>query len=109
MAGEKLGALMLDVQGLELSDEDRDVLCHPQVGGVILGLHGRNFASISQLQDLVEAMRQCHPGLLIAVDQEGGRVQRFKNDFTVLPSMHRIGRVYANSPEEATMLARTCG
>lgn len=104
-----LGVLMLDVQGLELTAEDREVLANPQVGGVILGLFGRNFASIPQLQELVQAIRECNPGLLLAVDQEGGRVQRFKQDFTRLPPMHVFGQLYEHDPAQARAGAEVCG
>jgi len=100
---------MLDVEGLQLNSEDRELLHHPQVGGVILGLHGRNYASIGQLQELVAAIRECNPLLLIAVDQEGGRVQRFRQDFTRLPAMHTFGRLFAEDRQRAVVLARTCG
>ncbi|MEZ5491871.1 MAG: beta-N-acetylhexosaminidase [Gammaproteobacteria bacterium] len=104
-----LGPLMLDVQGLQLSAADRDVLCHPQTGGVILGLYGRNYESLNQLRDLVAGIRECNPQLLIAVDQEGGRVQRFKQDFTRLPSMHTFGELYARDRQQGLSLAETCG
>jgi len=104
-----LGVVMLDVTGLELTGEDREILSHPQVGGVILGLHGRNFVSIDQLQQLTASIRSCNPELLIAVDQEGGRVQRFRECFTRLPPMHRFGQMYAREPQNARQLARTCG
>ena len=106
---EKLGVLMLDVQGLQLSSEDREVLAHPQVGGVILGLFGRNFSSLLQLQELVASIRECNENLLLAVDQEGGRVQRFQQDFTRLPPLHVFGDAYDRDPERAVELARTCG
>jgi len=106
---EKLGVLMLDVQGLQLSSEDREVLVHPQVGGVILGLYGRNYSSLSQLQELVESIRECNENLLLAVDQEGGRVQRFQQDFTRLPPMHVFGEAYDREPEQAVKLASACG
>jgi len=104
-----LGVLMLDVQGLELTADDRELLANPQVGGVILGLFGRNFSSIGQLQELVHAIRECNPGLLLAVDQEGGRVQRFKQEFTRLPPMHVFGRLYESDPARAVELANVCG
>ncbi len=100
---------MLDVTGLQLTAEDREILRHPQVGGVILGLHGRNYASIDQLHDLVAAIRECSPHVLIAVDQEGGRVQRFKQDFTRLPPMHTFGRLYLRDPQQGLALSRVCG
>jgi beta-N-acetylhexosaminidase len=79
---------MLDVQGLRLTEEDRQVLSLPSVGGVIL--FSRNYVSREQLIALVQQMRSCNPDLLIAVDHEGGRVQRFKNGFTRLPAMGAI-------------------
>ena len=72
-----LGPLMADVDGLELTDEDRELLRHPAVGGVIL--FARNYASASQVAALVSDIHQLrHPHLLVAVDQEGGRVQCFR-------------------------------
>jgi len=110
MSGKEfLGVLMLDVAGLELTAQDREVLQHPQVGGVILGLHGRNFASIAQLQDLTAAIKQCNDKLLIGVDQEGGRVQRFKQQFTLLPSMHVFDKLFRQQPEEGMRRAEDCG
>jgi len=104
-----LGVLMLDVQGLELTREDREVLGRPQVGGVILGLHGRNYASITQLQELVASIRECNPNMLLAVDQEGGRVQRFRQDFTRIPPMFVFGELYGKDPARAVNAARQCG
>lgn len=105
----KLGVLMLDIQGLELTEQDREVLAHPQVGGVILGLHGRNYASLTQLQELVASIRACNKNLLLAVDQEGGRVQRFRQEFTTLPPLHVFGKLHEQSQEQAVSLAHTCG
>ncbi len=82
---------MLDVKGQSLDDDDIQRLQHPAVGGVIL--FARNFASRSQVIALIteiKALRQ--PALLVAVDQEGGRVQRFKEGFTVLPAMAKFGQ-----------------
>ncbi|MBL4821700.1 MAG: beta-N-acetylhexosaminidase [Gammaproteobacteria bacterium] len=100
---------MLDVPGLQLDAQDRDMLARPSVGGVILGLYSRNYASINQLQDLTSAIRQCNPNLLIAVDQEGGRVQRFRQDFTPLPPMHYFGKLYQTNVAESLSLTETCG
>ena len=103
-----LGPLMVDVEGLELTAEDRQLLLNPVVGGVIL--FSRNFHSLDQLESLVEQIHQIRtPPILIAVDQEGGRVQRFKDGFTILPAMRRFGEIYDNNPELAIHLAKDCG
>jgi beta-glucosidase-like glycosyl hydrolase len=81
-----LGPVMLDVAGTQLTAEDRKRLLHPLVGGVIL--FSRNFESCQQLQQLnseIHALRS--PALIIAVDHEGGRVQRFRDGFTRLPTV----------------------
>ncbi|MEX0903894.1 MAG: beta-N-acetylhexosaminidase [Pseudohongiellaceae bacterium] len=102
------GVLMLDVAGLSLQPEELDQLRRPSVGGVIL--FSRNFASRSQLRELVGEIRSCNDRLLIAVDQEGGRVQRFRSEeFTTLPAMHHFGRLYGNDRQAALDLATRCG
>ena len=103
-----LGPVMLDIEGLLLTPADRDLLAEPAVGGVIL--FSRNFASPSQLADLVASIRALRsPPLLLAVDQEGGRVQRFREGFSAIPPMRRIGHEYDRDPELALELARTAG
>jgi beta-N-acetylhexosaminidase len=92
-----LGPLMIDVQGTSLSEEDRELMQHPLVGAVIL--FTRNFESIEQLERLVADIRAARtPPLLVTVDHEGGRVQRFRKDFTLLPPMRTIGRQYDLDP-----------
>jgi len=94
-----LGPLFIDIEGVELTAEDREILQHPMVGGVIY--FSRNFESREQIIHLtssIKALRQ--PELLIAVDQEGGRVQRFRRDFTVLPSANTIGAAFNEHPED---------
>ena len=102
-----IGALMLDIAGTELTQEDIELLSAPQVGGVIL--FARNIHSPAQVRDLTDHMRQVRPDILIAVDQEGGRVQRLKQGFTLLPAMGRFGELYQTEPERALKLAEECG
>jgi len=103
-----LGPLMIDVQGKTLTEEDRELMAHPLVGAVIL--FTRNFESIEQLERLVADIRAVRsPPLLVTVDHEGGRVQRFRKGFTVLPPMRMIGREYDLDPAAGKLLARQCG
>lgn len=88
-----LGPLMVDIDGVALTSEDREVLSHPLVGGVIL--FTRNFESIEQLDALVRELHALRsPRLLVAVDHEGGRVQRFRRGFTALPPAAAYGRLF---------------
>ncbi|MCL6235368.1 beta-N-acetylhexosaminidase [Acinetobacter sp. ANC 5579] len=102
-----IGALMLDIAGTELTQEDIELLQAPQVGGMIL--FGRNIESPEQVRALTDHMRQIRPDILIAVDQEGGRVQRLKQGFTLLPAMGKFGELYLTEPEKAVELAEQCG
>jgi len=102
-----IGALMLDIAGTTLTQEDIELLSAPQVGGVIL--FGRNIESPAQVRALTDHMRQVRPDILIAVDQEGGRVQRLRQGFTLLPAMGRFGELYSNDPQRALELTEKCG
>ncbi len=103
-----LGPVMTDVAGLKLTADDVLRLQHPLTGGVIL--FARNFESPEQLKALtssIHAVRE--PALPIAVDHEGGRVQRFRKGFTDIPPMRLLGRHWDTSPEAATVLAENVG
>ena len=103
-----LGPIMCDIAGTELTIDDKRRLQHPMIGGVIL--FARNYSSLQQLADLtteIHALRT--PSLLVAVDHEGGRVQRFKNNFTRLPAMRELGKIWDEHPIRAHRLAQLTG
>ena len=103
-----LGPVMLDVVGIELTASDIKRLQHPLVGGVIL--FARNFVDNKQLVALtasIHAVRQ--PPLLIAVDHEGGRVQRFRDGFTKIPPMREFGKIWDTDRKKAKELAVQAG
>jgi beta-N-acetylhexosaminidase len=101
-----LGPVMLDIEGCDLTDEDRRRLRHPQTGGVIL--FSRNYRDPQQLAGLCREIHELRdPRLLIAVDHEGGRVQRFRDGFQAIPAMGHLGDLYDDEPQQALRLAET--
>ena len=107
-APSSLGLVMLDVEGKSLTGEDQQRLLHPATGGVIL--FSRNYDSPRQIAELtaeIHALRD--PPLLIAVDHEGGRVQRFREGFTRLPPMRALGDIWDQHPQRARHMAHAAG
>ncbi len=103
-----LGPLMVDLCADTVSAQERDLLLSPQVGGVIL--FSRNFSSIERLIALIEEIHDIrHPRLLVAIDQEGGRVQRLREGFTQLPAVRLLGEIYNDEPKRASELATITG
>ena len=108
MSAKLPGPLMIDIAGTELTDLDRERLCHPLVGGIILFTRNyRDRAQLTALCDEIHAL--CEPRLLIAVDHEGGRVQRFREGFTRLPPMRALGQLHDQDPGAALDAARAAG
>ena len=103
-----MGPLMIDVEGLTLTDEDVTRITHPMVGGLIL--FARNYKDAAQLKTLTDAIRKIRGhDFLIAVDHEGGRVQRFKEGFTTIPPMRKLGEIWDKDSNKANHLAFLIG
>ncbi|CAE6926563.1 beta-N-acetylhexosaminidase [Pseudomonas marincola] len=102
MSSSMQGSLMLDIDGTWLTAEDRQILRQPEVGGLIL--FARNIEDPRQVRELSAAIRAVRPDILLAVDQEGGRVQRLRQGFVRLPAMRAIA-----DNSNAAELAEHCG
>ena len=104
---EPVGPLIVDIPSTTLSSEDKQLLSSRLVGGVIL--FTRNYQSPSQIKSLVEAIRTQRSDIIVAIDHEGGRVQRFKTGFTLIPPMQTLGKLYRHEPDRALSVARETG
>ena len=93
-----LGPLIVNIDGLSLSNTDKLLLVDDLIGGVIL--FGNNYQSTSQLKTLLNEIREIKPNILISIDHEGGRVQRFRNDFTNLPSFYQLANAVEYNREK---------
>ena len=103
-----LGPVMLDLVGTSITPEERDMLQHPHTGGVIL--FTRNFESVEQIAELVKEIHSLRsPHLLVGVDQEGGRVQRFHEGFTRIPPAAAYGKIFKQDQAKGKELAKACG
>ena len=103
-----LGPIMLDLKGVEMREEEREMLLHPLVGGVIL--FTRNYESPEQISKLVSDIHSLRtPHLIVGVDHEGGRVQRFRDGFTVLPSVTELGKRFDSDSAGTLKLAEQFG
>jgi beta-N-acetylhexosaminidase len=99
---------MIDMEGLTLTNADVKRISHPMVGGLIL--FTRNFKDTDQLKTLIGVIRKIRGhDFLIAVDHEGGRVQRFREGFTTIPAMRKLGEVWDKDPKKANKLAFLIG
>ncbi len=104
---DMLGPVILDIEGLTLADDEARLLKRPIVGGLIL--FARNYRDRDQLAALVGQVRALRPDMVIAVDQEGGRVQRFRDGFTRIPPMQVLGRTCQENQTVGLELTRDCG
>ena len=102
-----LGPVVCDIAGTVLTEEDKKRITHPLVGMVIL--FTRNYASPEQLTELCRSIHEAKPGILISVDQEGGRVQRFREGFTEIPAMREYGVQWKDDPEAAARSVTAAG
>ena len=101
------GSIIIDIEGKEITQRDIQRLSHPVVCGVIL--FTRNFDNKNQIQNLISSIKSVRDDLLITVDHEGGRVQRFRENFYAMPSMSKLGDLYAQDSEQGLRFAKYAG
>jgi len=101
------GSIIIDIEGKEITQRDIQRLSYPVVCGVIL--FTRNFDNKNQIQNLISSIKSVRDDLLITVDHEGGRVQRFRENFYAMPSMSKLGDLYAQDSEQGLRLAKYAG
>ena len=102
------GPLIVDIAGTDITADEKLLLTHPAIGGVIL--FARNLESRKQAAELITEIKSVrNSSLLIAVDQEGGRVQRFKKEFFILPAANKYGEIYDENPALSIKLCRAAG
>lgn len=101
------GIIMADVAGHQLTADDQDFLNNPEIGGIIL--FARNVDNPAQVRALTDSIRAINPNILICADQEGGRVARFRQGFSPLPAMGKLGKLYDQDPDKALDLAYDTG
>lgn len=99
-----LGPVMLDLKSTQLDEVEKEILQHPNVGGLIY--FTRNYEDVQQITELTKQVREVRPEILIAVDHEGGRVQRFRDGFSRIPPMAVFADAYADKPETAKKWAQ---
>lgn len=102
-----IGPVMLDIASTKLEPKDKQMLASDLCGGLIL--FARNFESAEQVFQLTSEIRKIKPNIIIAVDQEGGRVQRFKDEFSALPPIAQLGNLYRLEPQQAISFAEDLG
>ena len=103
-----IGPVMIDLEGLTLTDEEKEMLNHPLVGGLIF--FARNYESPEQLSNLVNEIKDATEQTIITcVDQEGGRVQRFKEGMSILPPLRQLGHIYDQNTEEGMAASKAMG
>ncbi len=104
---EIAGPIFTDITGLTLTDDDRTIIANPLVSGIIL--FARNYQNKKQLRELTQSIRDVKPDIILCVDQEGGRVQRFKDEFTLIPPMGELGEMYREDANKAIRQAHQYG